>query len=92
MHGMLFSLSITPTHKEITVPRAQRSKYFWPASAITEQDMALVYAARETSLPRIPISELIARAVRTVYATEQSHVLTLPAASAIQDTERKAAA
>ena len=74
------------------MPRARRSKYFWPASAITEADMALVYQAREASQPRIPISELIARAVRTVYATEQAHVLTLPAATPIQDIERKEAA
>ena len=47
----------------------RRSKYFWPASAITPADMALVYAARESSRPRVPISELIARAVRAEYGS-----------------------
>ena len=43
------------------------SKYVWPASAITHLDMELLHAARESSRPRVPISELIARAVRRQY-------------------------
>jgi len=42
-------------------------KYFWPASAITEEDMALLYRVRESSQPRVPITELLARAVRLAY-------------------------
>lgn len=66
----------------------RRSKYFWPASAITPADMALVYAARETGQPRVPISELIAQAVRQTYG--QIDVLNLPANPIPQD-KRKAA-
>jgi predicted NAD-dependent protein-ADP-ribosyltransferase YbiA (DUF1768 family) len=33
--------------------RGRKSKYFWPASAITLADMALVYAARESRSPRV---------------------------------------
>lgn len=42
-------------------------KYVWPASALTESDMALLHAVRETSSPKLPITGLIAVAVRTVY-------------------------
>jgi hypothetical protein len=52
------------------MPRAQnahRPKYFWPASAITPDDMALLHAVREGSRPRTPISELIASAIRNQY-------------------------
>ena len=42
-------------------------KYVWPASALTESDMALLHAVRETSTPKLPITGLIAAAVRTVY-------------------------
>ena len=48
------------------------SKYFWPASAITPDDMALLYAARAASPQRISISELIARAVRQAYGQAQA--------------------
>jgi hypothetical protein len=51
------------------MPRERQSKYFWPASAITPADMALLHAARETSNPRVPISALIARAVRSQYGS-----------------------
>lgn len=49
------------------MPRPRRSKYFWPASAITPDDMALLHAARESSQPRVPISRLIAQAIRNQY-------------------------
>jgi hypothetical protein len=72
------------------VPRERRSKYFWPASAITPDEMALLYAARETSRPRVvSISELIARAIRKTYGhvqTAQSEPQPEP-----QPEERKAA-
>ena len=54
----------------------RRSQYFWPASAITPQDMALLYRAREQSQARVPISELIAMSIRRTYG--QVPVLNLP--------------
>ena len=50
------------------MPREPQSKYFWPASAITESDMDLLYRAREASEPRVPITQLLARAVREKHA------------------------
>lgn len=44
-----------------------RYRYPWPASAITPDEMAILHAAREASRPRVPISRLIARAVRETY-------------------------
>ena len=67
----------------------RRSKYFWPASAITPDDMALLYAARESSQPRVSISELIARAIRQTYG--QARVLNLPATPESQDARKEAA-
>ncbi len=49
------------------MPKERQSKYFWPAAAITESDMDLLYRARESSPVRIPITQLIARAVRETY-------------------------
>ncbi len=46
-------------------------KYVWPASALTAQDMALLHAVRETSRPRLPITGLIAVAVRIAYGQAQ---------------------
>ena len=43
------------------------SKYFWPASALEEADMKLLYRTREESEQRIPITQLIAHAVRATY-------------------------
>ena len=40
-------------------------RYPWPASALSRDEMAMLYHAR--SLGRIPITRLIAEAVRTVY-------------------------
>ncbi len=66
----------------------QQSKYFWPASAITPADMAILHAARESSKQRVPISALIARAIRQQYGQ------TLPETARQTETqpERKAAA
>jgi len=47
------------------------SKYFWPASRLTESDMALLHSVRESSDPKIPITRLIADAVRLQYQTNQ---------------------
>ncbi len=42
-------------------------RYPWPASAITPDDMAALHAVRESSLPRVPISRLVAHAIRETY-------------------------
>lgn len=42
-------------------------RYPWPASAITSADIALLHSVRESSEPRVPISVLVARAVRATY-------------------------
>ena len=47
-------------------------KYYpWPASAITPADMALLHRQREENSPRVPINELLARAIRMAYAGAQ---------------------
>lgn len=54
-------------------------RYPWPASALTPADMARLHAVREESSPRIPITELIARAVRMAFGEEaQPHVRDTP--------------
>lgn len=53
-------------------------KYVWPASALTASDMALLHAVRETSSPRLPITGLIAVAVRTVYGLAPVRAPTTP--------------
>jgi hypothetical protein len=70
------------------VPR-EPSKYYWPASAITPADMALLHAVRESSQPRVPISHLIARAIRQQYG--QARVPDAPAEPLTHPSERKAA-
>ena len=67
-----------------------RYRYPWPASAITTDDMAILHAVRESSLPRLPITALIAIAVRKTYA-EQASVLNLPAIQVTHQDLRKAA-
>ena len=42
-------------------------RYPWPASAINPQDMALLHSVREATSPRVPISVLVANAVRAAY-------------------------
>lgn len=57
--------------------QGRRSKYFWPASALTPADMALVCQARDaSSTRRIPITQLIARAVRAQYGSVAAPVTT----------------
>jgi hypothetical protein len=41
--------------------------YPWPASAISEDEMALLYRAREASVKHMPITELLRRAITEVY-------------------------
>jgi hypothetical protein len=52
-------------------------RYPWPASAITPEEMALLYQARESG-PRMPITRLIARAVRQTYGTATSSAIPRP--------------
>ena len=66
-----------------------KSKYFWPASAITPADMALLHQAREAAATRIPISQLIARAIRETYG--QGPILSLPEPITQIEPERKVA-
>ena len=44
-------------------------RYPWPASALTAEDMAALHQAREALSPKIPITKLIAQAIRTAYVT-----------------------
>lgn len=41
--------------------------YPWPASALTVQDMKMLYHVRKSLSPRVPITRLIAQAVRAMY-------------------------
>lgn len=41
--------------------------YAWPAAAVTEKEMAILHAVRERTRPKIPITELIAHAIRETY-------------------------
>lgn len=41
--------------------------YPWPASALTADEMAILYQVRETQTPRTPINQLLAQAVRIAY-------------------------
>ena len=49
------------------MPRDLRRVYPWPASAITPEDMALLHAARERTSPHVPITRLLAYAIRTTF-------------------------
>ena len=64
-------------------------RYPWPASALSQDDMARLHAVRETGPDRVPITELIARAVRQAYAQS-----TVPVLRVLEppETERKEAA
>jgi len=42
-------------------------RYPWPASSLSRDEMALLYNARERSPGRVPITQLIAEAVRVAY-------------------------
>ena len=42
-------------------------RYPWPASALSRDEMAMLHCARERSPSRVPITQLIAEAVRAAY-------------------------
>ena len=44
-------------------------RYPWPASKISPDDMAMLHRARERSPGRVPITQLIAEAVRAAYGS-----------------------
>ena len=48
-------------------------RYPWPASCLGADDMALLFAARESSTTPTTITRLIRDAVRTVYGHLASH-------------------
>jgi hypothetical protein len=53
------------------MPRpANTYRYPWPASAITTQDMAMLHKARESGRKRVPITSLVAEAVRVRYGRQ----------------------
>ncbi len=61
------------------MPREPKSKYPWPASAMTPAEMNLLYRARALSPELQPITRLLARAVRETFghlATAQTEELT----------------
>ena len=43
-------------------------RYPWPASAISPTEMAILHRIRESSRPRVPITRLIAQAIRHQYS------------------------
>ena len=49
-------------------------RYPWPASALSKADMASLHAVREGCHPRVPITQLIAHAVRQVYGQQAKTV------------------
>lgn len=65
-------------------------RYPWPASALTPEDMARLHAVRESCHPRVPITTLIARAIRTQY--EQVTETAQPEPTPVSHSERKTAA
>jgi len=62
--------------------------YPWPASAITVEDMALLHQVRESLSPKVPITRLIAQAVRTIYM----NITPTPYAAQATNTKQKEAA
>lgn len=68
-------------------------RYPWPASALTPADMAVLHAVRESGSPKIPMTELIARAVRATYGSQVAPELTvLPPVPSETQTQIKEAA
>lgn len=53
------------------MPHPNTYRYPWPASAITPQDMALLHSVRESGARRVPITALVADAVRQCYGQSQ---------------------
>ena len=52
--------------------KSTRFRYPWPASAIGAADMRMLYEVRKASRPRVPISLLVARAIRETYAEQDA--------------------
>ena len=50
-------------------------RYPWPASALTPADMAVLHAVRESSHPRVRITDLVAHAVRQTYGRKAQPTL-----------------
>ena len=48
-------------------------RYPWPSSAIGQEEMALLYIARESSPDKTSITQLIATAVRAQYGHLAAH-------------------
>ncbi len=46
-------------------------RYRWPASALTQDEMRMLYLARESHPDRPPITRLLREAVRTTYPLDQ---------------------
>lgn len=44
-----------------------QSGYPWPSSALTVQDMKMLYYVQKSLSPKVPITQLIAQAVRAMY-------------------------
>ncbi len=70
-------------------------RYPWPASALTQADMSMLHAVREGGETHIPITELIARAVRATYGAHletnnTGQVIQLPASDQNQKQENAA--
>ena len=71
-------------------------KYPWPASALTAEDMAVLYSVREAGERHVHITELIARAVRQTYVKQTTqpnsgpHLVVLPAIGKLNLTKSPA--
>lgn len=63
-------------------------RYPWPASAILPDDMAILHRARERSPGRVPITQLIAEAVRRAYAPCEADPLSPPTRSSHDPTPK----
>lgn len=63
-------------------------KYPWPASALTPDEMAMLYHARERSPGRVPITKLIAKAVRAAYGSGID-ILSSPPSRSTHDPTQK---
>jgi len=63
-------------------------RYPWPASRLDSDLMACLYRVREAGSTRVPITELVRRAVLTVYATQGCPA---PDTEAAADNRREAA-
>jgi hypothetical protein len=62
-------------------------RYPWPASALTPADMHLLHEARNTSPQPVHITELIASAVRAMYASAGNQ----PVLTVLPPTQQEAA-